>query len=412
MKPVGTVEHKRWVHEIILEKVPPFSWVPRGYNVALQLFLMEIVGLSVAALFSLSTRSMFYGSLAIFVVWVWSLLAFYIASTVHRLKPPSAPSERDVINEYQKSLFSPRHRELGFALLILTFILLYLFLEHNLVALWLDGNLSPILLILVALLLWEISYRLGLGLWSAILAFKRSVDLSQVSRRRSKMRYTAYEELGTLKRLDLINLSFGAVTLLFYPLAKTDLVFFGGLLIYSAGISFFSAISYIAIGRIPGFPQEIIWLLTEGRFGYIGTSDREMTPHLTPVIFVFDGHRIFFVVSKISKKLRNMHENDKISFLVDMRDPNNLYNNRAILFMGRAKIYGLLDAALNIFRLLRVRGIFYEKYPEYVHRYKTDEKLLPLAWRTTLFISRIIVGVEVEQMIYWREARPIRLPLE
>jgi len=406
------IEHKKWVHEIILEKVPPFSLVPRGYNVALQLFLMEIIGLSVATLFSLSIRSMFYGSLAILVIWIWSLLAFYIASTVHKLKPPSAPSERDVINEYQKSLFSPRHRELGFAFLILAFILLYLFLERNLVVHWLDGNLSPILLLLVALLLWDISYRLGLGLWSAIIAFKRSVNLSQVSRRRSKMRYTAYEELRTLKRLDLINLSFGAVTLLFYPLVSTNLIFYAGLLIYSAGISFFSAISFITIGRIPGFPQEIIWLLDEGRFGYVGTSDTEMTPHLTPVIFVFDGHRIFFVVSKISKKLRNMRKNEKIAFLVDMRDPNNLYNNRAVLFLGRAKVYGLLDAALNIFRLLKVRSIFHEKYPEYVYKYKTEGKLLPLAWRTTLFVSRIIVGVEVEQMIYWREARSIRLPLK
>jgi len=226
------------------------------------------------------------------------------------------------------------------------------------------------------------------------------------------MRYTAYEELRTLKRLDLINLSFGAITLLFYPLASIDLVFFGGLLLYSAGISLFSAISFITIGRIPGFPQEIIWLLNEGRFGYVGTSDKEMTPHLTPVIFVFDAHRIFFVISKISKKLQNMRENEKISFLVDMRDPNNLYNNRAVLFMGKAKVYGLLDAILNIFRLLKVRSIFHEKYPEYVYKYKTEGKLLPLAWRTTLFISRIIVGVEVEQMIYWREARPIRLPLK
>jgi nitroimidazol reductase NimA-like FMN-containing flavoprotein (pyridoxamine 5'-phosphate oxidase superfamily) len=408
---MGTIKHKKWVNEIILEKVPPFSWVPRGYNVALQLLIMEIIGLSVAALFSLSTRSMLYGSLAILIVWIWSLLAFYIASTVHRLKPPSAPSERDVINEYQKSLFSPRHRELGFALLILVFILVYLLLEHNLVVLWLDGNLSPILLLLVVLLLWEISYRLGLGLWSSILAFRRSVNLFQVSKKRSKMRYTAYQELRTLKRLDLINLSFGAVTLLFYPLASTDLVFFGGLLIYSVGISFFSAISYITIGRVPGFPQEVIWLLTEGKFGYVGTSDDAMIPHLTPVIFVFDGHRIFFVVSKISKKLRNMRVNKKISFLVDMRDPNNLYNNRAILFMGKARVYGLLDAALNILRLLKVRSMFYEKYPEYVHKYKTEGNLLPLAWRTTLFISRIIVGVEAEQMIYWRQARPIRLPL-
>ncbi len=226
------------------------------------------------------------------------------------------------------------------------------------------------------------------------------------------MRYTAYEELQTLKRLDLINLSFGAVTLLSYPLASTNPVFFAGLLIYSAGISFFSAISFITIGRIPGFPQEIIWLLNEGRFGYVGTSDKKMNPHLTPVIFVFDGHRIFFVVSKISKKLRNMRENQKIAFLVDVRDPSNLYNNRAVLFMGRAKVYGLVDATLSIIKLLKVRSLFHEKYPEYVSRYKTEEERLPLAWRTTLFVSRMLVGVEVEQMVYWREARPIRLPLK
>jgi nitroimidazol reductase NimA-like FMN-containing flavoprotein (pyridoxamine 5'-phosphate oxidase superfamily) len=405
------IEHKKWVHEIILERVPPFSWVPRGYNVALQLLLMEIIGLSVATVFSLSTRSMFYGSLAILVIWIWSLLAFHIASTVHKLKLPSAPEERDVIKEYQNSLFSPRHRELGFAFLILILISLYLFLERNLIVHWLNGKLSPILLLLVAILLWDISYRLGLGLWSAIIAFRRSVNLSRVSRRRSKMRYTAYQELRTLKRLDLINLSFGAVTLLFYPLTSIDPVFFAGLLVYSAGISFFSAVSFIIVGRIPGFPQEIIWLLNEGKFGYVGSSDKKMTPHLTPVIFVFDGHRIFFVISKISKKLRNIRENEKIAFLVDVRDQNNLYNNRAVLFMGKAKVYGLLDAVFNIIRLLRVKSIFHEKYPEYVYKYKTEEESLPLAWRTTLFVSRMLVEVEVEKMVYWREARSIRLPL-
>jgi len=405
------IEHKKWVYEIILEKVPPFSWVPRGYNVALQLFLMEIVGLFVAKVFSLSTRSMFYGSLVILVVWIWSLLALHIASTVHKLKPPSAPLERDVINEYQKSLFSSRHRELGFAFLIFLFIFSYLFLEHNLIVHWLDGNFSPVLLLLVVILLWDTSHRLGLGLWSAIIAFRRSIKLSWVSRSRSKMRYTAYKELRTLKRLDFINLSFGAVTLLFYPLAGINPLLFMSLLVYSAGISFFSAISYITIGRIAGFPPEVIWILNEGSFGYVGTSDKEMIPHLTPVIFVFDGHRTFFVISKISKKLRNIRENEKIAFVVDIRDPRNLYSNRAVLFTGKAKVYGLWDAVLKIFRLLKVRSLFHKKYPEYVHKYKTEEERLPLAWRTTLFVSRMLVEVEVEKMVYWREARPIRLPL-
>ncbi len=62
MKSTGKIEHKKWVYEIILERVPPFSWFPRGYNVALQLFLMEIIGILVAAVFALPSRSIFYGS--------------------------------------------------------------------------------------------------------------------------------------------------------------------------------------------------------------------------------------------------------------------------------------------------------------------------------------------------------------
>lgn len=406
-------EYKKWVFELILERVPPFCWFSRGYNVALQLFIMEIVGVFVGLFFFLPVRSMFYGSLIIFVIWIWSLLALYISSTVHKLKPPVATSKRDVINEYQKSLFSPRRRELGFAFMILSAIVLYLFLRPNLVVHWLDGNLSPILLLLVGILLWDISYRLGLGFLSAILAFKRSVNLNLVSRKRSKMRYTAYEELQTLKRLDLINISFGIVSLLFYPLlANIDIVFFIGLLTYSAGISFFSLISFLTIDRIPGFPEEILWLLNEGKFGYVGTSNKELVPHLTPVIFVFDGQRIFFVTSKISKKLQNIRENEKIAFLIDVRDPINIYNNRAVLFTGRAKIYGIGNAVLNIVRLFKLRHKFNEKYPQYVSKYKTENDLLPTAWRSTLFVSRILVEIKVEQMVYWREARPLKLPLE
>lgn len=404
--------HGKWVNEVILEKFPPFSWVPRGYNVALQLFIMEIVGTAVAVSFSMPSRSIWYGTLAILVVTLWSFLAFHIPYTVRRLKPPSAPLERTVIRKYKKLLFSPFHYELVIAVVILLSIASYLVLfGHDLVVLWLGKNLNPILLILVAILLWDASYRLGLGLWSAIVAFRRSMDLFHVSKMRTKMRYTAYEELKTLKRLDLINLSFGLSSLLLYPLCSEDATFLMGLFIYTAVVFLLSTASLTVISRIPGFPQEVIWLLNEGSFGYIGTSDGGMKPHLTPVIFVFDGPKIFFVVSKISKKLSNMRENNKIAFLVDVRDPNNLYNNRAVMFLGRAKVYGIMNAALEIYRLLRVRGKFYKKYPKYVHRYKTEEEKLPLAWRTTLFVSRMLVRVDVEKMVYWREARPIRLPL-
>lgn len=402
----------KWVHEIILENIPPFSWLPRGYNVALQMFLMEIVGASIAISLSLPYHSILFGSLAILVISLWSFLIYHIGLTIHQLEPPSAPLEREVIEQYQKSLFSRRHYELHLAVSVLAFLLFYLsFFKQSLVSYWLGGNFSPALLFLVVLILWDISYRIGVGLWSAILAFKRSISLLRVSKMRTKMRYTAYRELKTLKRMDFINLVFGLVTLLLYPLFSFDITFFAGLLVYATAILLFSAASLLVIERIPGLPGEVLWLLDEGRVGYVGTSDKNMQPHLTPVIFVFVGNSLFFVVSKISRKLKNIHENNKISFLIDFRDENNLYNNRAVLFMGKAKVYSPLDAVLGIVKLLKVRNAFYKKYPEYVYKYKKEEQKLPLAWRTTLFISRILVKLETEKIMYWREARPIRLPL-
>ncbi len=402
----------KWVHEIILENIPPFSLLPRGYNVALQMFLMEIVGASIAVYLSIPNLSIIFGSLAILVISLWSFLIYHIGVTIHRLEPPSAPLEKEVIDKYQGSLFSHHHYELYLAVSVLAFLLSYiLFFQQGIISYWLGGKVSLPLLLLVALILWDISYRLGVGLWSAVVAFERSTSLLRVSKMRTKMRYTAYRELRTLKRMDLINLVFGLVTLLLYPLFSFDIFLFACLLVYSAVILCFSAASLIVIERIPGLPGEVLWLLDEGRVGYVGTSDKNMQSHLTPVIFVFVGNALFFVVSKISKKLKNIRENDKISFLIDFRDENNLYNNRAVLFTGKAKIYNPLNAILGMLRLLKVRRAFYKKYPEYMQKYKKEEQKLPLAWRTTIFISRIPIKLETEKIVYWRQARAIRLPL-
>jgi len=402
----------KWAHEVILENLPPFSWLPRGYNVVLQMILMEVVGASLAIFLSLPPSSILFGSLAILIISLWSFLIYHIGSTIHRLKPPSAPLERKVIEQYQESLFSRRHFELYVGILVLAFLLLYLFFfGQGLLSFWLGGKLSPAPLFLVGLILWDLSYRLGVGLWSAAIAFKRSTNFQLVSGMRTKMRYTAYQELKTLKRMDSINLVFGMVTLLLYPLFSFDILLFAVLIAYSSAILFFSAASLIIMARIPGLPSEVLWLLEEGKVGFVGTSDKDMQPHLTPVIYVFSGNTLFFIVSKISKKLKNMRENEKVAFLIDYRDENNLYNNRAILFIGNVKVYNPISAVLGLFKLLRVRIAFFKKYPEYMQQYKKENQNLPIAWRTTIFISRIPIEVDAEKIVYWREARPIKLPL-
>ena len=402
----------KWAHEIILENIPPFSWLPRGYNVLLQMILMETVGITLAVLFSLQPYSILLGSIAVLVISLWSFLIYHIGTTIHKLKPPSAHLEREVIEHYQESLFNPRHYELYVGLSVFAFLLLYLSIfGQGLIGYWLGGEISMAPLILAGLILWDLSYRLGVGLWSAVIAFRRSTKFRIVSGLRTKMRYTAYQELKTLKRMDSINLAFGLATLLLYPLFVSDVLLFASLVAYSSAILFFSAISLIVMDRIPGLPGEVLWLLDEGKVAYVGTSDKNMQPHLTPVIFVFVGNSLFFITSKISKKLRNLRENEKIAFLIDLRDENNLYNNRAILFMGKAKVYNILTAALRIVKLLRTRKAFFKKYPEYMHAYRKEKQNLPLAWRTTIFVSRIAVEVETEKIVYWREARAIRLPI-
>jgi nitroimidazol reductase NimA-like FMN-containing flavoprotein (pyridoxamine 5'-phosphate oxidase superfamily) len=402
----------KWAHEIILENIPPFSWVPRNYNVLLQMVLMEIGGIALAILFSLPFRSILLGSNALLVISLWSFLIYHIGTTIHKIEPPSAPLERQAIERYKESLFNRRHYELYVGFLVFAFFLIYLALfGQGLLQYWLGGELSPAPLILVGLILWDLSYRLGVGLWSAVIAFRRSANFRVVSGMRTKMRYTAYKELETLKRMDKINLTFGLVTLLLYPFFTSDVLLFTGLIVYSSAILFFSAVSHILMTRVPGLPGEVLWLLDEGKVAYTGTSNKSMQPHLTPVIFVFVGNSLFFVTSKISRKLKNIRENNKIAFLVDLRDENNLYNNRAILFTGKAKVYNLFSAALQVFKLLRVRKAFFKKYPEYMHHYKKEEQNIPLAWRTTIFVSRIPVEVEIEKIVYWREARAIRLPI-
>ncbi len=152
-------------------------------------------------------------------------------------------------------------------------------------------------------------------------------------------------------------------------------------------------------------PEKVNWLLGEGFFGYLGTSSTDGYPHVTPMIFVFDGRHIYVVVSKISKKLRNIRRNPLVSFLVDIRDPSNLMNNRAVLISGKSYIYGLSSLVLHPFQLLKVLNLFVKKYPKYVAKYRSEEQTLPLAWRTTLFLSRFLVRIDPETCIYWREAR-------
>ena len=109
----------------------------------------------------------------------------------------------------------------------------------------LGEKLSLVPLLLVLLALWDISYRLGVGLWSAVISFKRSTGLRRVSRIREKMRYVDYHEMPTLKRVDFTNL-----VMLFCHTSLVPFIFYrsgsiwGALDLFKRNISILSCLSY------------------------------------------------------------------------------------------------------------------------------------------------------------------------
>jgi hypothetical protein len=150
-------------------------------------------------------------------------------------------------------------------------------------------------------------------------------------------------------------------------------------------------------------------LLKEGFFGYLGTSGMDNVPHVTPIIYVYDDKRIFFSTSKQARKLRNIRENSKVSFVVHASDPSDFFNDEAALVFGRIKVYDLSSSVLGSGRLLKVLGLFPRKYPEYARVYGGDFLKIPKAWRPTLFLSRLIIEISVIKAIFLRKTQISRV---
>ncbi|HID27730.1 MAG TPA: hypothetical protein EYP22_07950, partial [Methanosarcinales archaeon] len=56
-------------------------------------------------------------------------------------------------------------------------------------------------------------------------------------------------------------------------------------------------------------------LVIDSKFAYVGTSDSKRITHLTPVVYVFDGQKMYFATSKSAKKLKTCARTIKWPFL-------------------------------------------------------------------------------------------------
>ncbi len=399
----------KWIYEIIVGSIPPFSLLPYRYSILLQLLLLLVIGLILGFIFDLKTTSLIYGSLGILVAVSWSLLILQLGPILRKFRAPLSKDENELLEQYRGILFHRNHYEALPGLAIFITFMVYLFnLGSNLIEFWLGKDPNIVLLLFVSLLIWDICYRMGLGVWTSILALWRSIKLKELAEKRIELEHTPYTELHYLRKLDINNVFFGMISLLLLPIIQQDNFLVSIILIYFLFISLTSVVSAYLISKVPWLPPDIYNLVRDSSFAYVGNSLKGVT-HVTPVVYIFDGQRIFFNTSKEAKKMKMMKKNKKVAFLIDKRDTSNIYENKALLVTGEVRIYGLADIPFNFIKMLKARSLFLKKYPDYTRKYATSE--LPKAWQLTPIIARILVEIKPVRIIYWRGAKQITVPV-
>ncbi|MCK5151512.1 MAG: pyridoxamine 5'-phosphate oxidase family protein [Candidatus Thorarchaeota archaeon] len=412
----GPISWKRkWLYEEIVERVPPFRWLPPTLDVVAQLLLVETVGILAFLYFQMPLNAVIFGSLAIVYTVVWSAGCLYVIPWLRRLRDPTNEQENQVLARYKNRLLNDRRAEVLGATVCFVGVGLYLFIDQQILQHFLGtGFGNPFLFILILILSWDIAYRLWLSLMTTLNAAWRSIGLARAARSRRGLEYTAYSEVNTLRSLDLINLYWAGTAVLLVPIASTSYFLSLGIVGFLAAILGFSLISLMAMELVPWFPPDVESVLFHERFAYVSVYTKN-EPHTTPVIFGYDGKYLYFAISFKSAKYRLIKENNRIAVLVDMRDKGNIMNNRTILMRGKGLLlgeltpFGILRMFIHGLWMIKVRMLFAKKYPKYMKYYKEKADTLPPAWQSTPLLSRVLVRLEPEQVTYWREAIPISL---
>ncbi|WP_457591760.1 pyridoxamine 5'-phosphate oxidase family protein [Geoglobus sp.] len=398
----------KWVYELIVEKVPPFSMFKGERAVMAQLVIMLLAGVLISLTFSLPPRSILMGSLAILVVVLWSRLTLIIAPSIRSFRPSLSAEENRIIEEYKSLLFSRWRPELIAGMMLFAPLLTHLMRDGTLFQYYLNGNTYVIAFALI--LAWDVAYRAGIGMWVSSLNLRRSISLLRASKRREAMDYTLLSDLRTMEKIDRNGVLFGITGFLLVPVLFPDKMLVLATLAYSFAITALSSLSLTVIRRVPWLPPDILELLDRAKFAYVGHAGKSF-PHLTPVVQVFDGRNVFFVTSKASKKFSLLREDRKIALLIDERDPRDFFGNKAVMIVGEAKYYTLRNAVTGMPKLLRVFRLFRKKYRAYFEKYSARRNELPEAWRLTPLVKRVPVEIVPEKVVYWRGARKIRIGL-
>ena len=149
----------------------------------------------------------------------------------------------------------------------------------------------------------------------------------------------------------------------------------------------------------PKLPPEMVEVLTTSHFAYLCTTNRDNQPHITPMFFIFDDktNDLYVTASSESKKMKNIHDNPKISLTIDVRDATNPFNNRGVMVQGKAVVHYAIDSlsAIDDENLIQVYFTFKNKYPVL----KKVKSPVPDEYKK---FSESLIRISPKKMVYWK----------
>ncbi|MDP8955816.1 MAG: pyridoxamine 5'-phosphate oxidase family protein [Actinomycetota bacterium] len=140
-----------------------------------------------------------------------------------------------------------------------------------------------------------------------------------------------------------------------------------------------------------GIPSSAREILDSGVLCYLSIRTAR-GPHLTPVVYVRDGGRLWVTTSRSSLKARIWRKDPHVAGLVEE-------GGRVVTFRGTVRVYDGLDptswpsAVLAAPRLLRAGARFTVKNARFFAGYAVDASRVPLAWSPP---GRVFAAIEPE----------------
>ena len=131
-------------------------------------------------------------------------------------------------------------------------------------------------------------------------------------------------------------------------------------------------------------------VLERGVFAHLAVETSH-GPHLTPVVFVLEGGRLWVTTSRRSVKARAWRRDPRVAGLVSA-------DGVAVIFRGRARTYDALDplswpaAALGGPGLVKAATRFSLKNARFFAGYAVDARRVPLAWSPP---GRVFVRIDL-----------------